>query len=324
MPQKHVSTAVKDSGLYALICRFHSLKKSQKPAAKCWTPAGNSTKQELCLVGCTVCVPAGPAPQQLPCPASGRGGWCQGDRDMGTVMAVPMHGETRVPTPPTAGRRPAGGDLRDENNGANAPGPADHACSVLPLALRGQGRPHPWPHPLLPAVTFGERREFPYRLPPHGESALARSGESAVPDRYATGGARPPLPGSAPAEQARRRRTGPVPRAPGLLPFPPPPVFPRTSGCVSIRLYPVSFGPRAAASRPALPFCLVAVRCVVVCIRCQGILMGTMEQNGAYLCQARQLLFRHVHAIRTEQSPRGGPATPVPGMAWRGEQETAK
>jgi hypothetical protein len=92
--------------------------------------------------------------------AASRGGWRHGDHDMGIAATASHDGETRVPTSPTAGRRPAGGDLRDENNGANAPGPADHACSVLPLALRGQGRPHPWPHPLLPAVPFVSGANF--------------------------------------------------------------------------------------------------------------------------------------------------------------------
>lgn len=153
MPPTHVPTAGNVNGCMVIICRDDLLKKSRKAAAKCWTPAGNSTKQELCLVGRTVRDLAGRCPGHHGC------------------HAQPRRRETRVPASPTAGRRPAGDDLRDENNGANAPGSADHACPVLPLAPRGQGSPHPWP-PLSPRRPFRDGAKFRIALPPHGESAL--------------------------------------------------------------------------------------------------------------------------------------------------------
>ena len=93
--------------------------------------------------------------------ATGHGPWrvrCGGRIRMRTIRGP--YDAKRVPTSPTAGRRPAGDDLRDENNGASAPGSADHACSVLTLALWGQGAHTPGPPLSSPFISCVSGQNF--------------------------------------------------------------------------------------------------------------------------------------------------------------------
>jgi len=107
-------------------------------------------------------------------------------------------GRRECPRPEKRAAALPGALLRDENNGASAPGPADHACSVLPLALRGQGAHTPGPPSppcRLPRAPRAADANFSYRLastrrirPPRGPAC--RQSRITLRRRCASAGSR--------------------------------------------------------------------------------------------------------------------------------------
>lgn len=207
--------------------------------------------------------------------------------------------------------------------------------SLLPCGARA---PTPLAPPLLP-VAFPARSAQPMRisLSPCLHTAnppSARSGMSAVPDHSATAVRVRRFPVPPVAEQARRRRTGPVPRAPGLLPFhvpvsfpptgivpvwsrptPPGPVWhhqiPRNSRVAALHAIPHSFPLRPAVRKKGMhqvSLYLFAYNKTKWCV---------LEQNASAAILSCTCQSDRVIATRWSGAS-------VPGMAYRGEQEAGK
>ena len=84
---------------------------------------------------------------------------------------------------PNGGPPPCRGRFERREQRGHCSRPRRSCLFGSPSCPAGPGTPTPLAPPSPPCCRLSARHEFPHRLPPHGESALARSGESAVPDR---------------------------------------------------------------------------------------------------------------------------------------------